>query len=237
MLLSVRDLSVSFGPIVALRRVSIEVHEQEIVCVLGPNGAGKSTLLRAISGLVPASRGRITFDGRSISGFSPARIARAGLVQCPEGRRLFHDLTVEENLRLGAISRRGMIKRSDADDDMAFVVELFPLLAKRQDQKTGTLSGGEQQMVALARGVLARPRVLLLDEPSIGLAPSLVERLFQAIPRIAARGPALLLVEQNARSALAVAGRGYVLRAGQVTATGDACGLAHYLESTDGYLG
>lgn len=235
-MLRVHDLSVFYGPIRALDSVSLTVAEGEIVCVLGANGAGKSTLLRAISGQVRAHQGCVELDGRRLDRMGPVEIVRrCGVVQCPEGRQLFQRLTVAENLELGA-TRRGLPLRR-LRSDLEFLTGLFPVIGQRLGQRAGTLSGGEQQMVAVARSVLARPRLLLLDEPALGLSPRLSRELFQAFPEIAARGSALLLVEQNANAALGVARRGYLLDRGRSAVSSDSATLGLRLQESGGYLG
>ncbi len=212
-LLEVRDLDVFYGRIQALRGVSLSVKEGEVVTLIGANGAGKTTTLRTISGLLRPVRGSITFDGLPIGGKPPDEIVRLGLSQSPEGRRVFPRMTVRENLELGAFTRGS---RAEIAEDFDRIFSTFPRLLERADQKAGTLSGGEQQMLAIGRALMARPRVLLLDEPSLGLAPLLVQTIFTVIKEINARGTTILLVEQNARQALAVASRGYVLEVGAV---------------------
>lgn len=223
--LVVEDLFVRHGAVEAVRGVSIQVEPGEVVCLLGVNGAGKSSLVNAVSGLVPTARGDIRVGGSSLRGFPVWQIARRGVAQCPEGRRLFQDLSVQENLALGAWQRHP----SEVQDDLREIYRLFPALQHRLTQRAGTLSGGEQQMVSLARALLGRPRVLLLDEPTLGLAPGLTHEVLGALPGIAARGVALLLVEQNARAALRVATRGYILTHGEITAQGDALHLRRHL--------
>ena len=229
MLLSVRELSARYGVIEALDRVSIFLESGEVVCVLGANGAGKSTLIRAISGQIAHYDGGIHFDGKSLRDLSPVEIARLGVVQCPEGRELFENLTVEENLRLGAARRE--VKFSSLQADLDFLCALFPLLRERWRQRCQTLSGGEKQMVALARSIIASPRLLLLDEPSLGLAPSLVGEVYRSIPKLVQSGVTVLLVEQNAETALSVSDRGYIFGAGCVTFQGDRQGLKTLLEA------
>ncbi len=234
-MLAVERLWVRYGPIAALRDVTLEVREGEITCLLGPNGAGKTTLVRAISGLVPVTAGAVRFRGRPIQGLDAIGIARAGIVQCPEGRRLFGSLTVEENLALGA-SRLGL-PFSALRDDVDFLCGLFPVLRDRWRQRASTLSGGEQQIVAVARSVVARPQVLLLDEPALGLAPKLVRQLFRVLPSIAARGTSILLVEQNAHAALAVVEGSYLIRNGSMELHLPAREMREHLERNTGYLG
>ena len=207
------DVHAYYGHIAALKGVSLEVQAGEIVTLIGANGAGKSTTLRSISGLVHPRQGTITFDGARIDGLPAHEIAARGLVQAPEGRRLFNRMTVLENLEMGAFTRRD---RAALREDLARVYAQFPRLEERSQQKAGTLSGGEQQMLAIGRALMARPRLLLLDEPSLGLAPILVEAIFQTLVEINRQGVTVLLVEQNAHMALAVAHRGYVLETGRV---------------------
>jgi branched-chain amino acid transport system ATP-binding protein len=235
-LLELADVHVRYGAIRALQGVSLHVGEGELIALIGSNGAGKSTTLRTISGLLRASQGTITFDGGDITTAAPDRIVSQGISQCPEGRRIFGGLTVAENLRLGAVSR----PRSDAAaiaQDLAAVLELFPLLKNRLDQAGGTLSGGEQQMLAIARALMARPRLLLLDEPSLGLAPLMVERIFATIAELKRQGRTILLVEQNVHQAFDVADRVYVLETGRITLDGPADVLRHDTKVEQSYLG
>jgi branched-chain amino acid transport system ATP-binding protein len=211
-LLSVEDLSVSYGTTGVLHGVSLDVRPGEVVTVLGSNGTGKSTFLRTISGLVRPRAGAIRFTGQRIDGLPPKRIVRLGIAHCPEGRKVFPDMTVRENLRLGAYA---VGHDGDVRTDMEHVYGLFSRLRERERQLAGTLSGGEQQMLAVGRALMARPRLLLLDEPSLGLAPLVVRDLFEIITSINARGTAILLVEQNAYQALKVAHRGYVMETGR----------------------
>ncbi|MFJ4932668.1 ABC transporter ATP-binding protein [Streptomyces pseudovenezuelae] len=236
--LVVRDLSVGYGPVRALRRVSLEVPEGAVVTVLGGNGAGKSTLLRAISRTLAfhggaVTEGTVTLDGRRLDALSPDRVVAAGVCQVPEGRRVFARMTVADNLRAGALggTRAG---RSAALDR---VHELFPVLAERANQRAGLLSGGEQQMLAVARALMATPRVLLLDEPSLGLAPLMARRIADTVREINTQGTSVLLVEQNAALALRLATRAYVLEVGEVTLSGPAAELAASDEVRRRYLG
>jgi branched-chain amino acid transport system ATP-binding protein len=239
-LLDVRELSVSYaGAVQALRGVSLAVPEGAVVAVLGSNGAGKSTLLRAISGTLPAQRGAITggaidFEGRGLVGADAARIARGGLVHVPEGRRIFAHLTVEENLRAGGLAASDKAARERA---RARVAELFPILGERARQRAGLLSGGEQQMLAIGRALMAAPRALLLDEPSLGLAPKIVAQLAEVIQEINRQGVTVVLVEQNAAMALGVADEAVVLEVGRVSLAGPAADLAESDEVRDRYLG
>ncbi|HME82496.1 MAG TPA: ABC transporter ATP-binding protein [Candidatus Eremiobacteraceae bacterium] len=220
--LELEGIETFYGRIQALRGVSLQVREGEIVALIGGNGAGKTTTLRTISGLIRPARGRVTFEGDDITAATPDGIVRLGVVQVPEGRRIFPRMTVLENLQLGAYARSDQhAVRADMDD----VFALFPRLAERQGQKGGTLSGGEQQMLAIGRAMMARPNVLLLDEPSLGLSPILVETIFEVIVDINKRGVPILLIEQNARKALQVAARAYVLETGSVVKEGPASAL------------
>jgi branched-chain amino acid transport system ATP-binding protein len=220
--LEVDDLSVAYGAIRALRNVSLHVEEGEVVAVLGPNGAGKTTLLRAITGTVRVQSGRISFRGEPITGAPPESLVRRGVSLVPEGRHIFPRLTVLENLLVGAIARRDTEVRSDVDA----VFELFPILAERRGQMAGTLSGGEQQQLAIARSLMSRPRLMLLDEPSLGLAPLIVEQIMRLLGELRDRGVTLLLVEQNVHRALELADRAYVLSVGQIVLSGTADELA-----------
>jgi len=212
--LKIRDLYTAFGPIMALRGISLEVPEGGIVALLGANGAGKSTTLRTISGLVHPVKGNIDFLGRSIEKRSPEEVVEMGISQVPEGRQIFFELTVLENLQLGSYVRRD---RQGIRKDLERIFQYFPILAERRKQMAGTLSGGEQQMLAIGRAVMARPRLLLLDEPSLGLAPIIVQEIFEIIKVLnKSEGLTILLVEQNARQALGIAQHGYVLETGRV---------------------
>jgi branched-chain amino acid transport system ATP-binding protein len=232
-LLEVRDIHTFYGNIEALKGVSLEVQEGEIVTLIGANGAGKSTTLRSISGLTPPREGAISFDGRDIERVPPEDIVRLGISQAPEGRHCFQRMTVRENLELGAYLRRD--KR--VDEDMERVYELFPRLLEREKQKAGTLSGGEQQMLAIGRALMADPKLLLLDEPSMGLAPILVERIYDTIAEINQRGTTILLVEQNANYALSVSARGYVLETGTVALSDASAALRENPDVQTAYLG
>lgn len=221
-LLNVKGLSVAYGAIRALQDVSLQVNAGEAVAILGANGAGKSTLLRAISGLIRARAGTVEYDGLLTLGKRPAQIARLGLVHVPEGRQVFARLTVRDNLHLGAFAHTGSTSLQGRLDE---VLEIFPRLAERLDQVSGTLSGGEQQMLAIGRGLMARPRLLMLDEPSMGLSPLLTRTIFKALEVVRDR-TAVLVVEQNVRAALAFATRGYLLESGQVIASGNSAELS-----------
>ncbi|MEU0374674.1 ABC transporter ATP-binding protein [Streptomyces sp. NPDC006283] len=238
--LEVRALSVGYGPVRALRDVSVEVPDGAVVAVLGGNGAGKSTLLRAVSRTLPfqgghATAGSIRFEGRPLDGLSPARVVAAGVVQVPEGRQVFARMTVADNLRAGALGVRG--GRREAAAALARVHDLFPVLADRAHQKAGLLSGGEQQMLAMGRALMARPRLLLLDEPSLGLAPLMAARIAETVQEINSAGTSVLLVEQNAAIALRLASTAYVLDVGEVALEGPADELAASDEVRRRYLG
>lgn len=235
-LLTVNNLSVSYGAVQALTDVSLEVRRGEVVALIGANGAGKSTFLRAVSALVKPKAGSITFhkDGAlTLTGMPPHEIVRAGIAHSPEGRQIFTGMSVRENLDLGAYIRND----TEIDTDRERVLDLFPRLRERLHQQAGTLSGGEQQMLAIGRALLARPTLLLLDEPSLGLAPLLVRTIFDTIQQINAQGTTVLLVEQNAHMALQIAHRAYVLETGRITLSGDAKELADNPAVKKAYLG
>jgi branched-chain amino acid transport system ATP-binding protein len=232
--LDVDGIHTFYGPIEALKGIALEVREREIVTLIGSNGAGKTTTLRSINGLNHPRRGRIVFEGSDITTTPPHEIVKRGISQAPEGRKLFPRMTVLENLELGAFQRTD---RAEIKDDMDRVFSLFPRLAERKSQKAGTMSGGEQQMLAIGRALMARPKLLLLDEPSMGLAPILVERIFEIIREINAQGTPILLVEQNALMALDVANRGYVLETGRIALADDATRLRENEQVQKTYLG
>lgn len=231
--LEVRDLSVAYGGIRALRDVSLRVEEGEIVALLGSNGAGKTTTLRAISGLVPYS-GSIVFNGNDLRRCSPDQVVRLGLGHAPEGRRIFTRMTVRENLALGAYTVRS---NRDVESRLASVLETFPRLEERLTQSAGTLSGGEQQMLAIGRALMSAPRLLMLDEPSLGLAPIVVQTIFGVIEALNKRGTTILLVEQNAQQALRVANRGYVLETGEMRFEDSGAALLENPAVAEAYLG
>ena len=234
-MLEVRDLRVSYGRIEAIHGISLEVGKGEIVCLIGANGAGKSTTLRAISGLLRPEAGEVLFDGQRLNGMAPHRIVGLGLSHVPEGRMVFTNLTVDENLRMGAYLRRDP---TGVAADRAFVLEAFPRLAERIAQQAGTLSGGEQQMLAIGRALMGRPRCLMLDEPSLGIAPILVRQIFEKIREINRElGLTVLLVEQKANLALEVSHRGYVLETGRVMLSGEAAVLRADERVREAYLG
>jgi branched-chain amino acid transport system ATP-binding protein len=232
-MLALEALDVYYGEIHALRGVALEVRGGEIVTLLGNNGAGKSTTLKTISGLLVPRRGSVVFDGRALTGVPAHEVVARGIAHVPEGRRIFNRLTVRENLTMGAYLRTD----ADIEADLDRAFELFPRLKERISQVAGTLSGGEQQMLAIARALMARPRLLLLDEPSMGLAPVLVEQIFTTIGSINRQGTTILLVEQNAAMALSIAHRGYVLETGAVVLSGTAGQLAENERVRHAYLG
>ena len=233
-MLLVEQLDVYYGAVHALKGVTLRAEAGEVVTLIGANGAGKTTLLRSISGLVPSRAGRVLFEGRDITRTAPHEIVGLGISQAPEGRMVFANLTVEDNLDLGAYRRKD---RAGIQQDRERVYRLFPRLLERRKQVSGTLSGGEQQMLAIGRALMSRPRLLLLDEPSLGLAPLLVREIFRTIREINGRGVTILLVEQNAHMALTVAGRGYVLETGRVVLEDRAASLLQNAEVKKAYLG
>lgn len=233
-MLTVENLQAAYGDAIALHDVSLSVKEGEVTGILGSNGAGKSTLLKVIAGHLKASGGSVLLDGESIGGKSPFEIAERGIALVPEGRRVFASLTVEDNLLVGGSSKRAKAARTR---NLAEVYELFPRLAERRTQAAGTLSGGEQQMVAIGRALMLKPRIILLDEPSLGLAPLVTELVFETIREIGESGTTMLLVEQNASLALSTADRGYVLEHGRVVFSGDQETLRTSPAVRDAYLG
>jgi branched-chain amino acid transport system ATP-binding protein len=233
-ILQVEDVHTYYGSIHALKGVTLEVREGEIVTLIGANGAGKSTTLRSINGLNHPRRGRIRFQGRDITNAAPHNIVKMGISQSPEGRKLFPHMSVLENLQMGAFQRSD---RAGIREDIDRVYSLFPRLAERKNQRAGTLSGGEQQMVAIGRALMARPKVLMLDEPSMGLAPIFVERIFDIVREINQQGTPILLVEQNALMALDMANRGYVMETGKIALQGEARELRSNEQVRKTYLG
>jgi branched-chain amino acid transport system ATP-binding protein len=233
-LLSVDDIHVYYGNIAAVKGISLKVYKGEIVTLIGGNGAGKSTTMRTISGLLAPKSGSITFEGQTISGMKGFDVAARGIAQSPEGRHIFPRMTVAENLDLGAYMRKD---KSEIAADTERIFDLFPRLRERIHQKAGTLSGGEQQMLAMGRALMARPHLLLLDEPSMGLAPVLVEVVFETIQRVNEQGTTVLLVEQNALAALNIGDHAYVLETGHISLDGPAKELAHNDEVRKAYLG
>jgi branched-chain amino acid transport system ATP-binding protein len=234
-MLKVDNIHTFYGNIEALKGISLEVEKGEIICLIGANGAGKSTTLMSISGIEPPRRGKITLDGVDITGIPPHKIVTMGMSQVPEGRRIFPQLTVLENLDMGAYLRSDKEERKR---DLEYVFELFPILSQRRNQTGGTLSGGEQQMLAISRALMAKPRILLMDEPSLGLAPLIVHQIFEIITRInKEQGTTIFLVEQNANMALKIANRGYVLQNGKIVKTDSTEALMKDQEVRDAYLG
>lgn len=233
-LLAIDDLRVAYGAVEAVRGVSLDVAKGEVVALLGANGAGKSSLLNAVMGLIPGTSGQIGFRGDSIVGLPPEKIAARGLTLVFEGRRVFPKLSVDENLRLGAVAGRG---RVDTGPRMTEMRALFPILGERANQAAGTLSGGEQQMLAIARALMSAPEMILLDEPSLGLAPQIVEDVFDMILRLKAMGTTILLVEQNVEMGLHVADRAYVMQSGAIVDSGEAKALAASGRLADAYIG
>lgn len=231
---SIQNINVYYGNIHTLHDVSLEVNEGEIITLIGSNGAGKSTTLKAISGLIPVRQGNILFLDNNITNASPVDIVTAGITHVPEGRRIFTDMTVYENLQMGSFLRKD---KSGIKSDIEEMYTLFPILLKRKTQLAGTLSGGEQQMLAIARALMSRPKLLLLDEPSMGLSPVLVQEIFRIIKRINEDGTTILLVEQNANLALSIADRGYILENGRITLTGPGLELSNNPEVQKSYLG
>lgn len=237
MLLEVKTANSYYGNIHALKDVSLEVDRGEIVTVIGANGAGKTTLLNTISGVLHASRGELLLEGRPITKLSPDKIVRLGISQVPERRQVFSTLNVLDNLLLGAYLRHGREPHEEIEKDLEFVFEIFPVLKERRTQMGGTLSGGEQQMLALGRGLMAKPKILLLDEPSLGLAPLLVREIFRVAGELREHGTTILLVEQNARAALRLADRGYVMETGSVVLEGRSEELLADERVQEAYLG
>ena len=236
-MLRLESVSASHGAIQALRNVSLHVSEGEIVTLLGGNGSGKTTLLKVISGIHPPSKGRLIFAGQNISGFQAEKILRLGVGQVPEGRQIFAPLSVLDNLLLGAYVRFKGKGKKEVWKDLEGIFGLFPILKERKAQRAGTLSGGEQQMVAIGRTLMSRPKLLLLDEPSMGLAPKVVGDIFRTIRTLPTRGTTILLVEQNARAALRIAERGYVMETGRIILEGETADLLNNKEVQRAYLG
>jgi len=236
-MLVIESINTYYGGIHALRNVSLHIKVGEIVALIGSNGAGKSTLLNCISGMVPTHTGSISFNDLEITRFPPEKIVDQGIVQVPEGRQLFNPLTVSENLELGAYLRFSKGNRKGIEKDLGYVLELFPILKERRNQKAGTLSGGEQQMLSIGRAIMSRPKLMLLDEPSLGLAPLLVGEIFNVIQKLQEDGTTILLVEQNAKAALKVATRAYVIETGRITLQGEAKALMENEEVKRAYLG
>ncbi|MCM3673381.1 ABC transporter ATP-binding protein [Peribacillus simplex] len=233
-MLKIEDINVYYGNIQALKGISLSINEGEIVTLIGANGAGKSTMLKTISGLLKPKQGKIIYEGQSIGGKAAQSIVKMGISHVPEGRRVFANMTVEENLQLGAYLRKD---KAGIKQDMEKVYELFPRLLERLKQQSGTLSGGEQQMLAMGRALMAKPRLLLLDEPSMGLAPLLVKQIFNIIEEINKTGTTILLVEQNANLALSIADRAYVVETGRIVLSGKSEELTASEEIKNAYLG
>lgn len=236
-MLKVQNLKSYYGRLQALRGISLHVGKGEIVTLIGANGAGKTTILNTVAGLITQCEGAILLDGKDIKGLPPERIVKLGAVLVPEGRQLFAPMTVADNLLLGAYLRHKNGSKAELEQDMGMVFEMFPVLKQRRKQLAGTLSGGEQQMLAIGRALMSRPRLMLLDEPSMGLAPKVAEEIFRTIVRLKQQGVTVLLVEQNARMALEVAERGYVIETGQVVVQGPSADLLRNREVERAYLG
>jgi len=235
--LKIDGISSHYGGVQALDEISLVLEEGEILALVGGNGAGKTTLLNLISGIIRPSHGKIVFKGENIVSFSPERIVTLGIIQVPEGRHLFGPLTVRENLELGAYRRRGKQNKKNISEDFNYILQLFPVLEKRLNQRAETLSGGEQQMLAIGRGLMGKPVLLLLDEPSLGLAPLVVQEIISIIERLRKEGTTILLVEQNARAALRISDRAYVLKTGKIQLQGKASDLLEDGEVKRAYLG
>ncbi len=233
-LLEIKDLEVNYGVIKAIKGVSFDVNEGEIIALIGANGAGKTTILHTITGLIQAKKGSIVFDGKELTKTPPHKIVSMGMAHVPEGRRIFQQLSVLENLKLGAYTRKD---KSEIASTLKMVYERFPRLEERKNQVAGTLSGGEQQMLAMGRALMSKPRIILMDEPSMGLSPLLVSEIFDIIKVINESGTTVLLVEQNAKKALSIADRAYVLETGKITLSGDAKDLINDKSVKKAYLG
>ena len=233
-LLEIKDLEVNYGVIKAIKGVSFDVNEGEIIALIGANGAGKTTILHTITGLIQAKKGSIVFDGKELTKTPPHKIVSMGMAHVPEGRRIFQQLSVLENLKLGAYTRKD---KSEIASTLKMVYERFPRLEERKNQVAGTLSGGEQQMLAMGRALMSKPRIILMDEPSMGLSPLLVSEIFDIIKVINESGTTVLLVEQNAKKALSIADRAYVLETGKITLSGDAKDLINDESVKKPYLG
>ena len=236
-LLDTREIYSNYGPVPALTNVSLYVKDREIVTLLGANGAGKTTTLNTIYGILPIVKGEIFYSGDSIKGVSPQKLVRLGICYVPEGAKVFAPMTVMDNLILGSYSRQGKVKKEEIDGNFSIVFNLFPILKEYRRRLAGTLSGGERQMLSLARGLMSSPRLLLLDEPSLGLAPALITELMRVISALRERGLSLLLAEQNARAALRIADRGYVLEGGRIAIEGTAQELFAHEGVRSAYLG
>ena len=233
-MLEIKDLEVYYGMIQAIKGISFEVNEGEVIALIGANGAGKTTILHTISGLIAPKKGSITFEGQEITKIPAHKIVENGLAQVPEGRRVFPSLTVLENLKLGAYTRKD---KKEIEDTLKMIYERFPRLEERKNQPAGTLSGGEQQMLAMGRALMSKPRIILMDEPSMGLSPIFVNEIFDIIKQVSASGTTVLLVEQNAKKALSIADRGYVLETGKIVKEGKASDLLNDEAVKKAYLG
>ena len=233
-MLEVKDLEVYYGMIQALKGISFQVNEGEVIALIGANGAGKTTILHTISGLIAPKKGSITFEGQEITKIPAHKIVENGLAQVPEGRRVFPSLSVLQNLKLGAYTRKD---KKEIDDTLKMIYERFPRLEERKNQPAGTLSGGEQQMLAMGRALMSKPRIILMDEPSMGLSPIFVNEIFDIIKQVSASGTTVLLVEQNAKKALSIADRGYVLETGKIVKEGKASDLLNDEAVKKAYLG
>ena len=236
-MLELRSVTAGYGKFRVLKGVSIRVEPGEVVCILGANGAGKTTIMRAISGIVPLWEGTKTFQGVDVTRMTPMALSRMGVIQIPEGRLIISDLSVEDNLRIGAYARYFQTHKSELRLDLHRVYEIFPILRDRARQKAGTLSGGEQQMLAIGRGLMGRPKLLMLDEPSLGLAPLLVKAMFNVIKELHGKGLPILLVEQNVKAAIRVSTRGYVLETGSLVMEGNSSELLNDERVSKAYLG
>ena len=236
-MLELNNVTSGYGKFQVLKDVSIKVNAGEIVCVVGANGAGKTTMMRALSGIIPIWQGSKIFKSKDVTKLSAAKLTKEGIIQIPEGRLIIKELSVKDNLRLGAYAHYFKLGKSEYREDMDSVYELFPLLKKRTHQKAGTLSGGEQQMLAIGRGLMGRPKVLLLDEPSLGLAPLVVSTIFKVIKELNQKGLPVLLVEQNVRAAMQIANRGYVLETGSVVIEGRCEDLLNDEKIVKAYMG
>ena len=233
-MLEIKDLEVYYGMIQAIKGISFEVNEGEVIALIGANGAGKTTILHTISGLIAPKKGSITFEGQEITKIPAHKIVENGLAQVPEGRRVFPSLSVLQNLKLGAYTRKD---KKEIDDTLKMIYERFPRLEERKNQPAGTLSGGEQQMLAMGRALMSKPRIILMDEPSMGLSPIFVNEIFDIIKQVSASGTTVLLVEQNAKKALSIADRGYVLVTGKIVKEGKASDLLNDEAVKKAYLG
>ena len=233
-MLEIKDLEVYYGMIQAIKGISFEVNEGEVIALIGANGAGKTTILHTISGLIAPKKGSITFEGQEITKIPAHKIVENGLAQVPEGRRVFPSLSVLQNLKLGAYTRKD---KKEIDDTLKMIYERFPRLEERKNQPAGTLSGGEQQMLAMGRALMSKPRIILMDEPSMGLSPIFVNEIFDIIKQVSASGTTVLLVEQNAKKALTIADRGYVLETGKIVKEGKASDLLNDEAVKKAYLG